>query len=509
METIAPATKAAFFGVLALGVTLVTACSSNEQPTESPSFGTVTMPLLTTVGTNTYRLDAVFVISGAQGDVTLSTAAGEPSLSTTLPAGSYSAFIQSFTLSKDDGTGTLNPVNASVESSTQPFTVFANSTTTVHFQFETDGTPLDPCATTPWVTLQKLVPSDGGPDDTLTVSVSVSADRAMLGAVSDEEYVRLPGSVYAFARSGADWVETQKLVAPDSAPGDRFGFDVALDGDNAIVGAIGAEPDGVPHRGAAYVFTNSGSGWHFVQKLVGPGTGYGSRFGWYVTISGDTAAAASDDGAYVYRRSAASWSLEQVLFPNAVLPSLSLEGDTLLAGYTCAPDSTPDLGCFGAASVFVRSGTSWTEQQRLVSSDGTGVDNFGSAVALTGDWAFVAANLHDEKGAVYAFRRTGTVWTERQILTGSDTPPSGLFGWQIAATARDVMVDAAYQSATFAFELVGDDWIQRQKLTPLVGAGPSWGSDVALSGQTAFLATMEGSPQEVRTSATVVGPCGN
>lgn len=86
-------------------------------------------------------MEAVFVISGAQGDIALSTRAGESFLSTTLQTGDYSAFLQSFTLYKDDGAGAFHPVTATAESSSESFTVFANSTTVVHFQFETNGAP--------------------------------------------------------------------------------------------------------------------------------------------------------------------------------------------------------------------------------------------------------------------------------------------------------------------------------------------------------------------------------
>jgi hypothetical protein len=142
MNAIAIATRAVLCGVLAIGITMATGCSSHDHSSDFQRFGSLTIPLLTTVGTNTYRLDAVFVISDAQGVVTtLTTSGDEPVLSTMLPPGSYSATIQSFTLSKkDDATGTFSPVTATVVASTEPFTVFNDSTTTVTFQFQTDGT---------------------------------------------------------------------------------------------------------------------------------------------------------------------------------------------------------------------------------------------------------------------------------------------------------------------------------------------------------------------------------
>lgn len=91
MKGIAIATKAVLCGVLTIGVTLPTACTSHDQRSEARNVGTLSIPLLATVGANTYRLDAVFVISGAQGDITLATNGDETVLSTTLPTGSYSA----------------------------------------------------------------------------------------------------------------------------------------------------------------------------------------------------------------------------------------------------------------------------------------------------------------------------------------------------------------------------------------------------------------------------------
>jgi hypothetical protein len=139
MKGIATVMRAVLWAVLTIGGTLATACSGHDRPSEARNFGTLSIPLQTSVGSSKYRLDAVFVISGAQRDVTLTTSGDEPVLSTTLPSGGYSALLQSFTLSKDDGTGTFDVVPATVASSTEPFTVFSDSTTTVNFQFQTAG----------------------------------------------------------------------------------------------------------------------------------------------------------------------------------------------------------------------------------------------------------------------------------------------------------------------------------------------------------------------------------
>lgn len=365
------------------------------------------------------------------------------------------------------------------------------------------------CDASTWQPTQKLIPSDGGPADTFQVSVSVSGERALLGTFSDEDDEAEPGVAYAFERSETDWVETQSFTAPDGVPRDRFGNDVAIDGDTALVGAFNAEPDGRPHRGAAYIFSRDDSGWSFAQKLVGPDTVAGSAFGSAVALSGDTAAVASTAGVHIYRRTGGSWSIEQVLFPD--VPSsahLALEGDRLLAGYSCDPTAPITIFCAGAALVFQRSGTTWIQEQKLLASDGARLTNFGTSVALAGEWAFVGAPLHTDGGAVYAYQHVGTSWIERQILEGSDVSASAQFAWQLAATTEDLLVDAAFDNATYAFKLDGDAWTETQKLTPLVESEFSWGSDVALSGHTAFMGVMEGPPSAVRSSATVFETCG-
>lgn len=139
MNPIAIIVRAACCGAILSGALVATACNSDENVSENANVGTVSIPLQTTVGNSTYRLQAVFVVSGAPGFITLTTSADDPVLSTTLPTGPYYVFLQSFTLFRDDGTGTFYPVNATFISGNQYFSIYAQSTTTISFQFQTDG----------------------------------------------------------------------------------------------------------------------------------------------------------------------------------------------------------------------------------------------------------------------------------------------------------------------------------------------------------------------------------
>jgi len=130
-------------GVLGFGLLhsalLVSACSG-DPATESPSStGTFSMPLLTTAGSHSYRLQGGLYVSGPTFQ-SFDLGPDAQVLSTNLPTGSYYAYLYSWALSRDDGSGQFVPVSANLVSSSAPsFSIFNQTTTTVSFQFETDG----------------------------------------------------------------------------------------------------------------------------------------------------------------------------------------------------------------------------------------------------------------------------------------------------------------------------------------------------------------------------------
>ncbi len=143
MSSIVIASRAVFRSVLAVAVaaTTLTACGTDQGESAAPHVGTVTIPLQAEVDGTRYRLGAVLDITGGQGGVTtLATTPDQPTLVATLPVGQYTATLVSFTLFKDDGTGTFHAVEATVESSSQSFGISNDSSTTISFQFDTDGT---------------------------------------------------------------------------------------------------------------------------------------------------------------------------------------------------------------------------------------------------------------------------------------------------------------------------------------------------------------------------------
>ena len=167
-----------------------------------------------------------------------------------------------------------------------------------------------------------------------------------------------------------DWTTTAqqaKIVSSDLQVGDDYGYSVALEGDTAVVGAR-YEDTGGTSAGSVYVFTRSGTSWSQQAKLNASDAAGGDYFGHDVAISGNT-----------------------------VVVGAEREGGT-----------SND----GAAYVFTRSGTSWSQQAKIQSSDIEAADLFGNDVAISGDTVVVGAHYEDtggsSAGSVYVFTRSGT-----------------------------------------------------------------------------------------------------
>src|SRR5262249_23032652 len=103
----------------------------------------------------------------------------------------------------------------------------------------------------------------------------------------------------------------------------------------------------------------------------------------------------------------------------------------------------------GAAYVFVRSGSAWTQQQKLTASDGVTNDAFGTSVALSGDTAIVGADGEASyQGAAYVFVRSGSAWTEQSELTASHGTAGDAFGTSVAVDGNTVVVGSPWHSSS-------------------------------------------------------------
>ncbi|MBN8226712.1 DUF11 domain-containing protein [Corallococcus macrosporus] len=350
----------------------------------------------------------------------------------------------------------------------------------------------------------KLTASDAGAESYFGFSVSLSGDTAIVGApFHDTAAGESAGSVYVFVRSGTTWSEQAKLIPSDAGAGNAFGFSVSLSGDTAVIGAPGHETaTGV--TGTAYVFVRSGTTWSQLVELTPSDSELNMQFGWSVVLSGDTALVSavsisgdnsSSGAAYVFVRGGTTWSQQAKLTPSDPVAfeqfswSVALSGDTALVGALSADANTGA----GAAHVFVRSGTTWSEQAKLTISDPVSGRYFGESVAISGDTALVGARSNvSYAGAAYVFVRSGTTWSEQAKLTANDSGASDLFGFSVAISGDTALVGAPYVDesivgAAYVFVRSGTTWLRQEKLTVTDAANGESGWSVALSGDTALV----------------------
>jgi hypothetical protein len=260
-----------------------------------------------------------------------------------------------------------------------------------------------------------------------SVSLSADGNTALVGGPDDQGVGNVGvsgGSAWVFTRSGTTWSQQGPKLSPALAPNatnqSEFGTAVALstDGNTAFIGG----PQDGPGVGAVAVYTRSGSTWSPQQKLN-----------------------ANDETGYP----------GTAQFGSAI--ELSADGTTAVIG---GPDDNNTTG--GAAWIFVHSGVTWTQQgPKLVPADGSGPNaEVGSSVAISGDGNTVligSANDSNMVGAAYLFTRSGTTWTEQQRLTGSGQTGSAFFATAVALSSdgQTAMIgapgDTQLTGAAFAF----------------------------------------------------------
>jgi len=362
----------------------------------------------------------------------------------------------------------------------------------------------------------QLTASDGAAYDEFGCSVALSGDTAVVGAYVDTVGANAnQGSAYVFVRSGTTWSQQAKLTALDGAANDYFGGSVAVSGDTAVVGAYGDDVGANADQGSAYIFVRSGTTWSQQAKLTAADGAASDQFGWSVALSGDAAvvgarydtvgANPSQGSAYIFVRSGTTWSQQAKLTAadGAVNDlfgcSVTISGDTAVVG--ARNDKVGANAYQGSAYVFVRSGTTWSQQAQLTAADGAANDDFGTSIALSGDTAVAGADCdtvgaNAYQGSAYVFVRSTTTWSQQAKLTAADGAANDYFGQSVAVSGGTAAVGAfgddvgasTEQGSAYAYARNGTVWSQQQKLTASDGAASDrFGYSVALSGDTAVV----------------------
>lgn len=233
-----------------------------------------------------------------------------------------------------------------------------------------------------WVQTQKLVPATAG--EGFGFSLALEGSRLVVGAIYNNSF---RGAAYVYNLAGGTWVEQQKIVPADVAADDMFGAAVATNGTQVVITSVGDEQ----RRGSAYVFGLSGNTWVQQQKLLAADGLADDSFGQSATMLGNTMAigAYGDDNyrgaAYVFTATGSTWSQQQKLTATTRTQNegmgftMSISGTNLAIGG--AGGDINGVTSPGAVYIFGLSGATYTQQQRF---QGVAGEWFGNAVALSG-----------------------------------------------------------------------------------------------------------------------------
>ena len=363
-----------------------------------------------------------------------------------------------------------------------------------------------------WLETQKIFPSDGIAQAQFGGLIDIDGDTAIIAANQDFGTAGFhSGSAYVYVRTGTIWTQQAKLTASDAAINDNFGWYVCFDDDTALITAIWDDDNGTD-SGSAYVFTRTGTTWTQQAKLIPSDGTANDHFGYYAALDGDTAFVSANwdddngDGSgsvYVYTRSGTTWTQQQKLLAtdgqagDRFGGSIGLSNDTALIGAYWTDDYGVDSG---SMYVFTRAGNTWTQYQKFFPSDLAAGDAFGNYLALDDNTVFINSPYDDDKGndsgSVYVFTRNGTTWTEQQKLIASDGETGDMFGaYAIGLDGNTALIGSPFDDdmgndsgSAYVFTKTGTTWTQQQKLhAPDSVAGDGFGCTIDLNGDTSLI----------------------
>jgi hypothetical protein len=356
-----------------------------------------------------------------------------------------------------------------------------------------------------------------GDGTTLAIGAPLEASAATTinGNQADDSAIEA-GAVYVLRRAGDTWMQEAYVKAANTEQGDQFGWSVALsnDGttlavgarreDGSSVGINGANNNAAMSSGAAYVFVRAGSSWTQQAYVKASNTEIGDSFGERVALSNDgntlavgapleasaattingnqaSNTAANAGAVYVYTRAGTTWTQQAYVKPSnaeaedqfGYKVALSGTGDTLVVGAFREDGGVPgnpadnSAQAAGAAYLFTRAGTTWSQAAYLKPTNIDAGDNFGYGVAVSSDGTRIAVaaegessastgiggtsadNNRLESGALYVFNRGGAVVSLAAYVKATNPDANDQLGFGLALSGNGAVLagGAAYESS--------------------------------------------------------------
>lgn len=307
----------------------------------------------------------------------------------------------------------------------------------------------------------------------------------------------IPAAPDEFGRTAGVLIEN-----PEPTTSDAFGSAIAVSGNYAVVCSSLDDPGGVTNAGSVYIYFFNGSSWALQQTISNPNPVTSGGFGVSAAIDGDylavgslnTVGGATQAGAvYVYLRSGTVWSLQQTIDNPAPVASdtfgiaVALSGSTLCIG---VPNKDTGNTNAGVVYVYVRSGTVWSQEQLITAPTPVASGRFGAACAVEGNRLVIGETGADgavtNGGAVYVYERSGVTWSLQATVLPVEIISNGEFGTRVSLSG-DVAVVGYTTSARVvaAIRFVGGLWVSdRVFRPPLIEDSIGFGISVGVDGAT-------------------------
>jgi hypothetical protein len=328
-----------------------------------------------------------------------------------------------------------------------------------------------------------------------TTSLVASSNIVMLNTANTAQNVELSVGNRSNAYTKISHLYPYSTFYGD-ASNDGLGYNVAISGDGKVITATALYDDSgaTTDTGSVYVFTQNSLGeWNPVQRLYASDAATNDEFG------GD--------------------QFED--YTKAL--GISTDGSVFVVGAFRDDDTAGDSG---SAYIFEKSGSTWSQVQKIVASDAALNDHFGMGVCISGNGACIAVgapfdDTTNNQGAAYIFEKVGGTWIQTQKIVQSDTLANTIFGNKLALSddGTTLAVAAAYHDNPTGSSTQGDagaayifdkaqngTWSQTQKIYPSDGAANEhFGYGIDISGDGTVVAVGQSSADGVGTGAAGLG----
>lgn len=305
--------------------------------------------------------------------------------------------------------------------------------------------------------------SNNGPNDWFGINVSMSGDTVVVGSQDEDSslttvtngpshpvYDNLDnsGAVYVYKRNGKNWSQEAYIKASNAGSSDEFGFKVSVSGDTlavstcyedsnqtTITNGTTAAPtnNSSANSGAVYVYSRTGNTWAQAAYIKAANNGSNDWFGYSLSVNGDTIAvgAIKEDS-------------NQTTITNG----------TTASGINANTDS-------GAVYVYKRTSGTWAQEAYVKAANNGTNDYFGRSVSINGDSLAVGAiqedsnqttvtngataaadNLSTDSGAVYVYKRNGSIWAQEAFIKAANNGPLDSFGYSVSISGDSLAVGA-------------------------------------------------------------------